>query len=141
MLEFLKQQLDKVEEELKELYTNRARSGVETVGAYDNAIALKKKEYEKLLQDIADLKNKPSDVSSSAPNNSLEEDVIKLIKKGDIKNAIILLANNLDKPEITLLSARYNRLESDNNKGILTNEVYNLGLNRIINSLIAILNE
>ncbi len=143
MIEFLKQQLSNVEKELKQLYVERSRSGVETTGSYENMIDRKKKERHKLMEEIKEAESISSPVNNNNSKSSPNKDEIKsLIQKGKIEDVLDkMLQLDSNSNDLMLLSSRYSRLKSDNNRGILNSNSYSIELNKITNSLLSLLDE
>ncbi|MGB1207302.1 MAG: tetratricopeptide repeat protein [Chitinophagales bacterium] len=87
MLEFLKEQLVETQEELKDLYKQRRKAGVEAVGGIENRIKQLKKERKKLLKEIKIKQSKgklevPADLLSEIKNSdSLSYQDLKEAKK------------------------------------------------------------
>lgn len=137
MKEFLEKQKTKIEEELKQLYIDRARSGVETIGSYDIMIDRKKTELNKIISDLDGTKN--AAIVSSSTDYRIE--IKSLIAKGKIDKAIQKLMDNSKDDQIIMLSARYNRIKSQNNSGTISQANFSIELNKITNSLLGILND
>jgi len=138
MEEFLKERKAKIEEELRQLYIDRGRCSIETEGSYDIMIDRKKRELNKLNSHLdsssAKIEIKPDDVDFRA-------EIKNLIAEGEIKEAIQKLMNNSEDNQLIMLSARYNRVEKQNNSGIITQDNFSIELNKITNSLLSILND
>lgn len=136
MIEFLKEQKSKIEEELKQLYIDRARSSIETEGSYDIMIGRKKKELSNLNQEIKELEDKqPTEITN--PNLEIKT----LIAKGKIEEAIQKLMVSSRDDQLIMLSARYNQIKNQNNSGIITHDNFTIEINKITNSLLSILND
>lgn len=137
MKEFLKEQISKIEEELKQLYINRARSSIETEGSYDIMIDRKKKELNKLIIDLDG--NKNTEIISNGIDSRVE--IKTLIAKGKIEEAIQKLMNSYGDDQLIMLSARYNQIKNQNNSGTISQANFSIELNKITNSLLSILND
>ncbi|MCP3929973.1 MAG: hypothetical protein GY705_12840 [Bacteroidetes bacterium] len=150
MLDFLNKQLSNTEEELKDLFRMRANAGPESVGGIENRIFSLKKERSRLLKEIQELETippeesveeKPNVTSEKVSKEQLIKEIRSLIANGKTKNAIEKIQANWDDNTITLLAARFNRINSQNNLGILPHADYVIELNRITNSLLNTLND
>ena len=137
MKEFLKEQKSKIEEELKQLYLDRARSSIETEGSYDIMIDRKKRELNKLINELDG--NKNTEMKSGSIDSRIE--IKTLIAKGKIEEAIQKLMNISGDNQLIMLSARYNRIKTQNNSGTISQADSSIELNKITNSLLSILND
>ena len=140
MLDFLKEQLANVEEELKQLYIDRSRAGVETVGSYEIMIDRKGKERQKLIDDIKRESGKANQTSTLPKAGTSKAEIINLISNGKLKKAINAMLEQGIENDVVLLSSRYNSITKQMNGGIISSEKYQIEINRITNSLLAILN-
>lgn len=147
MLDFLKKQLNNIEEELKQLYLNRARAGVETVGSYENMIASKKAERKRLLDEIIELEGTNTTASTANTSNNAEQIVVSkqrirnLVANGKLNEALEAMQAQWDDSSITLLAARLSSANRDKNKGIISRVDYDLSINSIVNSILEILKD
>ena len=140
MKAFLTEQIAKIEEELKQLFIDRARSGIETEGSYDIMIDRKKKELHKLNNEINDLGNNQNpEIKSDKISPTIE--IKTLIANGKIEEAIKKLMDSSGDDQLILLSARYNRIKKQNNSGTINHANFSIELNKITNSLLSILND
>ena len=137
MKEFLKEQKSKIEEELKQLYLDRARSSIETEGSYDIMIDRKKRELNKLINELDG--NKNTEMKSGSIDSRIE--IKTLLAKGKIEEAIQKLMNISGDNQLIMLSARYNRIKTQNNSGTISQADSSIELNKITNSLLSILND
>ena len=137
MKEFLEEQKSKIEEELKQLYKDRARSSVETEGSYDIMIDRKKRELAKIINDL----DGSSDSEIKTIDIDLKNKIKSLIVHGKIKEAIESLMNISQSDQLILLSSRYNRIQNQYNSELISQANFSIQLNKIANSLLSILKE
>jgi len=137
MKEFLEGQKSKIEEELKQLYIDRGRAGVETEGSYDNIIGRKKRELAKLVNDLDGAGN----TETRAGHINSKTDITSLIAQDKIEEAIQKLMNSTGDNQLILLFGRYNRIKKQNDSGTISQADYSIEINKITNSLLSILND
>jgi len=143
MLDFFQKQLAKIEKELQELYIARGNAGVESQGSYENVIAQKNKERERLLKDIETEKNKqaaplPSQppIEAAVESNNPKETIRTLINQNKLKEAIEIMKINWNDNSIILLSARLRQAKDQMNNGVISYDQYTLEINKIRNSIL-----
>ena len=143
MLDFFQKQLAKIEKELQELYIARGNAGVESQGSYENVIAQKNKERERLLKDIETEKNKqaaplPSQppIEAAVESNNPKETIRTLINQNKLKEAIEIMKINWNDNSIILLSARFRQSKDQMNNGVISHDQYTLEINKIRNSIL-----
>lgn len=142
ILEFLKEQLLKTQEDLKKFYIQRGKASIETVGSYDIMIERKTEEIEKLEQDIKAIENKSDSVTTTSKSvKNPKEHIETLIEKGKIKEAIEEMKTFSKENGLILLAGRYNRVVQQNNLNTISQTDYNIEMNRITNSLLSMLND
>ena len=93
MLEFFKEQLEETQEELKYLYRQRLKAGVEAKGGIENRISMLKKEMVSLQKEIADLQTKitvtnPKPRHPKSMSESEKQDIITLVHAGQTAQAV-----------------------------------------------------
>ncbi len=143
MLDFLKEQLANIEEQIKELYRRRANAGIEAVGSYDNMIKSKTAEYERLQKEIARFSTPTTESSTTstppptpAPAADPKQHVINLVSSGKLQEAIKFMQEKWTDNSIILLSARIQSAEKQRDDGVISQADYGLARNRITNAIL-----
>ena len=150
MLEFFKEQIRKVEDELKGLYAERSNAGIETEGGYDNIIARKKRELDKLSKELEELKSESINGSQSEESlgskstklsQKQKDEITSLIQRAELEKAINRLLQIVQKSVIIQLSGRFHKLKQQNLTGVISSSEYHSSTNKITLDLLNILND
>lgn len=135
MIIFFKEQLFKITQEIKQLYEQRAKCSIETVGSYDIMIERKKSEYQKIEQEIVEWNKDAGANILINPQN-----ITMLIVRNKIPDAIRLLLNKGgDNITLNVILANFNHLEGQKHQRVISDEYYGLEHRKMTLSLLEIL--
>lgn len=151
MLDFLKQQLAAVEQELQQLIADRSKVGILAEGEYQVKIDKLKKERKRLLIEIAE-EEKNASASTTTPkteenkqtsNNSpknFKDELRNLVAAGKLGEALQKANKQYGDDTTILLLGQLNNLNTQKNMGILEYSTYNVRLAQITNGFLSHLN-
>jgi len=133
MLEFFKEQLVEVQEELKDLYKQRRNAGVEARGSYDNRISMLKKELANLEQEIAALRTQKTTNSTNenAMSKSEKQDIETLVRAGQTAEAVDRIVQYSNNRKLSLIVANFRHHHEQYVRGLLTYRDYTVEANKM----------
>jgi len=145
MLEFYKEQLKKVEEDLKKLIRDRALAGIGTQGDYEIQINKLQQERTRLMEEIKkeggslEVVNsvpKPESDPVSPPSKPEEVTVNSLLLDGNLEAALELYSQQATGTEAILLMSRFRNIQKQKQLGTTSDERHAMEIARITNSLV-----
>ena len=147
MLEFLNEQINEVQEELKDLYRKRRNAGIESRGGYENRIAMLKKELGELQKEAAAemQQNKPTvKPPSSKTRKQITEneknELLTLVYAGETAAAVQKILLFSDDKKLLLAAANFQQHHDKYTMGQLSYSDYAVAGNRMNEVLLTFLN-
>ena len=138
MIAFFQKQIAQVEKDLMQLYEDRARCGIETIGSYEIMIERKKKERLRLMQELEELRSSESNGKaqlSDADRSAIE----KSVSKGRLQEAIDKLSKCSADTRVTGLSTQLSLITSQQIKGTLSASEQMQALNKLTDNILTLL--
>lgn len=124
MRDFLEKTLLRLQDELKELYIQRTRAGIGTVGDFENRIAAVRREIQKITADLEALK-KEEDAKKVEPTLSNLSNLKKLVALDQLEMVLdSLYAAHPQLDSLIHIMGRLSGLERANLRGTVSRENY-----------------